>query len=183
MNSKFYFLFLILFYVVDSMSIKNNLDQEKMYILIGDSTYLVNLIENDVTTELISLLPIKTKLVEENSISKHIPLKTQVETAIPTLSSTIEANKGDLFLFKGNELILLSKPSTFFDTNGDYIKIGSISQNDNLLNSMTKNKTIFLWNTLNYENHQGKVKPYGYYNSLMNFFTWKVFTFFCFLLL
>ena len=54
---------------------------------------------------------------------------------------------------------------------------------EEILKYAEKNSSIFLWNTLNYVNQKEKVRPYGYYNSLMNYFTWKVFTFFCFLLL
>ena len=65
---------------------------------------------------------------------------------------------------------------------GDYIKIGNTKESESLFNSLTKSKRILLWNTLNYDNHRGKVKPYGYF-SIMNYFTWKIFTFFCFLLI
>ena len=111
-------------------------------------------------------------------------LNTRIDTK-PIESSTFHVNKGDLLLFKGKELILLDESYIINDLNGEYIKIGSIANNEkeNIFNSVSKNKTIFLWNTLNYQNHQGKVKPYGFYNSLMNYFTWKIFTLLCFILI
>ena len=97
-------------------------------------------------------------------------------------NTKIKANKGDLFLFKGKELILLNEEIDIIDENGDYLKLGNKKDVDHLFNSISKNKSILLWNTLNYEDNLEKVNPYAY-NSIMNFFTWKIFTFFCFLLL
>ena len=184
MNANFYLLFLNLFYLVTSLTEKNRIEQDKMYILISETAYMVNLKEDPITTELISLFPLKAKIIEEDSTSKHMLLNTRIDTD-PIESSTFQANKGDLLLFNGKELILLNESSTINDLNGEYIKIGSVSENEkeNLFNSISKNKTIFLWNALNYQNHQGKVKPYGFYNSLMNYFTWKIFTLLCFILI
>ena len=184
MNANFYLLFLTLFYFVFSLAEKNLLEQDKMYIIITETAYMVNLKEDPITTEIISLFPLKAKIIEEDSISKHMLLNTRIDTD-PTESSILHVNKGDLLLFNGKELILLNKSTTINGINGDYIKIGSIAENEkeNVFNSISKNKTIFLWNTLNYQNHQGKVKPYGFYNSLMNYFTWKIFTLLCFILI
>ena len=185
MNASFYLLLLTLFYFVTSLAVKNKLEQDKMYILINETAYMINLKENPITTELISLLPLKTKIIEKDySTSKYMLLNTKIDT-FQIESSAFHANKGDLILSNGKELILLNEPSTINNVNGDYIKIGSIAENEkeSLFNSMTKNKTIFLWNTLNYQNHQEKVKTYGVYNSLMNFFTWKIFTLLCFILI
>ena len=102
--------------------------------------------------------------------------------AYPT-NYDFKGNKGDLMLYKGKELILLNEDTNLINENGDYLKIGHTNDVENLFSSISRNKRILLWNTLNYENHLGKVKPYGYYTSIMNYFTWKIFTFFCFLLL
>ena len=81
-------------------------------------------------------------------------------------------------------MILLNEPALLNNINdNDYIKIGEIDNADKLFNNISMNKSILIWNSLNYENQKEKVKPYGYYTSLMNFFTWKIFTFICFILL
>lgn len=184
MNANFYLLFFTLFYLVNSLAEKDKIEQDKMYILISETAYMINLKEDPIITELISLFPLKAKLIKEDSTSKHMLLNTRIDTE-PIESSIFHVNKGDLLLFKGKELILLNESYTINDLNGEYIKIGSIANNEkeNIFYSISKNKTIFLWNTLNYQNHQGKVKPYGFYNSLMNYFTWKIFTLLCFILI
>ena len=102
---------------------------------------------------------------------------------ISSTTSQIQAQKGDLILFKGKEIILLNEDTILINEKGEYLKIGHTKDVDNLFSSICKNKRILLWNTLNYENNLGKVKPYGYYTIIMNYLTWKIFTFFCFLLL
>ena len=162
-----------------------NLDTNKIYMVLDKEIFQVNLIQNEITEELITCLPLKIKLAEErtNQTIKYLPLNTQIE--IPSLisSNLVKANKGDLILHKGNELIISSESSLFSNYNGnDYVKIGKISD-ENFFNSLSKNKSVLLWNTLNYENQKEKVKPNAYYTSLMNFFTWKIFTIICFILL
>ena len=176
---------IILFFVLSSLSIEEILDSDKMYLLISEKIFPINLIENKITEELISILPLKTKIIEENDKALHMKLSITIETSnyISLEDELIKGKKGDLFLFKGNEIILLNEQKTFINENKDYIKIGNFDDTENLLNTMRINKSIFLWNTLNYENHRGKVKPYAYYTNLMNYFTWKLFTFFCFFLL
>ena len=146
---------------------------------------MLNMIENQITYELISILPLKIKLIEENLESTHMKLSSKIKTNIfiENNNSRINTKKGDIFLFKGNEIIIFYESTKIIDENGDYIKIGFLTETEEFSNLIKNNKSIFLWNTLNYENHKGKVKPYGYYTSLMNYLTWKVFTFFCFLLL
>jgi len=111
-----------------------------------------------------------------------LTFKIDTTNLISSECPQIKAAKGDLILFKGKELILTNEETTISNESGDYIKIGNTKESESLFNSLTKSKRILLWNTLNYDNHRGKVKPYGYF-SIMNYFTWKIFTFFCFLLI
>mgnify|MGYP006873174338 CR=1 FL=1 len=174
----------LLLYITNSLSIEE-LDKDKMYLLIGEEIFMVNLLENEITKELISVLPLKSKLIKEKYDYMHIPLSVRIESdmEISMENSLLNINKGDLFLFKGNELILFDDVSNLNDINKDYIKIGNVVEAEGIVKYAEKNNSIFLWNTLNYVNQKEKVRPYGFYNSIMNYFTWKVFTFFCFLLL
>lgn len=185
MNSYLYILFFSLFYFTDSKTFNKILDNDKMYILIGEKVFLVNLLENATTQELISVLPLKTRLLEDNSITKKFELTTMIETTnlANEQDKVIQVKKGDLMLFKGKELVLFNEILKINNYEGDYIKIGSIKQVEELNSSIKDKKRILLWNSLNYENHEGKIKPYGFYTSLMNYFTWKLFTFVCFLLI
>ena len=185
MKASIYILSFTLFFAVSAVSVTNKIENDKLYILIGEETFLVNLVENDVTQELISVLPMKIKLQNEDISSKSLSLRMHIEpTNLESFKiSKIDAKKGDLILFQGKELIILNEDTILKNDNGDYLIIGHTEEVEKLFKSITKNKIILLWNTLNYENNLGKVKPYGYYNSLMNYFTWKIFTFFCFLLL
>lgn len=178
-------LFLTLFFAVSSKDIKNKFENDKLYIFIGEKSFPVNLIKNSVTLELISILPMKVRLLNEDISSKKLSLSIHIDTSneISYRNSDISTKKGDIILFQGRELILLNEEKNFKNDNGDYLKIGHIQDMDNLFNSITKNKRIVLLNSLNYETNLGKVKPYGYYTSLMNYLSWKIFTFFCFLFL
>ena len=69
---------LTLFYTITA-SIQYTLEEDKIYILIGEETFLINLIKNSITKELISLLPLKTKFFEENEGKKFLPLSVQIE--------------------------------------------------------------------------------------------------------
>ena len=128
----------------------------------------------------------KMKVINEGISSKSMELTFKIDTSnYMTLENKVKAKKGDLFLFQEKKIILINEDNEITDTNGDYIKLGETRESDNLFNALTKNKTkkIFLWNSLNYENNLGKVKPYTYNIRIMNYFTWKIFTFFCFLLI
>ena len=176
---------IILFSVVAAATFENILKDDKMYILIGEDIFPINLISSPINTDLISILPLKTKLVQQDTVKAHLQLKVQIDTAlsIPDLTSSINCIKGDVLLYQGAQLVIIKESTTINNESGDYIKLGNCPRSEELMNNIEATKSILLWNSLNYENHEGKVKPYGNYNSIMNYFTWKIFTFFCFLLI
>ena len=178
-------LLLTLFLAVSANSFQNHFEKDKLYISIGEKSFPVNLIENSVTIELLSILPMKVKLINEDISSKNLSLNIHIDTSneISYTNSEINAKKGDLILFQGRELILLNEEKIIKNENGDYLKIGYTEDIDNLFNSISKNKRILLLNSLNYETNIGKVKPYAYYTCLMNYLSWKLLSFFCFLFL
>ena len=170
---KVYNLILVLSFLFFTTSkIANiNLDSDKIYIVIDKEIFQVNLVQNEITEELITILPLKIKLTEEsaNETMKYLPLNTQIE--IPDFSSSeiLKVNKGDIILYKGNEIITINESSFFDNLNGnDYIKIGKIDD-EKFFSSLSKNKSILLWNTLNYENQKEKVKPYAYYTIFFKY--------------
>ena len=185
MTSYMCILSIILFSVVAAATFENSLKDDKMYILIGEDIFPINLISSPINTDLISILPLKTKLVQQDTVKAHLQLKVQIDTAlsIPDLTSSINCQKGDVLLYQGAQLVIIKESTTINNESGDYIKLGNCPRSEELMNNIEATKSILLWNSLNYENHEGKVKPYGNYNSIMNYFTWKIFTFFCFLLI
>ena len=185
MTSYICILSIILFSVVAAATFENSLKDDKMYILIGEDIFPINLISSPINTDLISILPLKTKLVQQDTVKAHLQLKVQIDTAlsIPDLTSSINCQKGDVLLYQGTQLVIIKESTTINNESGDYIKLGNCPRSEELMNNIEATKSILLWNSLNYENHEGKVKPYGNYNSIMNYFTWKIFTFFCFLLI
>ena len=185
MNSYILLLSSILFYSVSAVSFENLLKEDIMFLLIEEETFPINLIESPITKELISILPLKIRQIQKDSTKINMPLRANLETIdlVSSLNSANKANKGDVFLYKGKEIIILNEITDLYGDKEDYIKIGTCKKTEELLNKITKSKSIFLWNTLNYENHKGKVRPHAKYNSIMNYFTWKIFTFFCFLLI
>jgi len=166
-------------------TIQYSLEEDKIYILMGEEAFLINLMKNSITQELISSLPLKAKLMVENDSEINLLLSVEIETGIfPNDNDIIKANMGDLFLVKGKKELVIFNESKTFINNGEYFKIGNTEHSNKILNFTTKNrnKSCHLLNTLNYADHKGKIKPYTY-NTLMNYFTWKIFTFFCFLFL
>lgn len=185
MTSCICILSIILFSAVASATFENNLQDDKMYIFIGEDTFQINLIPSPINIDLISILPQKTKLIQQDEMKASLQLKVQIETAlsIPDLTPSINCQKGDVLLYQGTQLIILKESTSISNDSGDYVKLGNCPRSEELINSIQITKSILLWNSLNYENHEGKVKPYGNYNSIMNYFTWKIFTFFCFVLI
>ena len=185
MSSYMCILSITSFSVVAAATFENSLKDDKMYILIGEDIFPINLISSPINTDLISILPLKTKLVQQDTVKAHLQLKVQIDTAlsIPDLTSSINCIKGDVLLYQGAQLVIIKESTTINNESGDYIKLGNCPRSEELMNNIEATKSILLWNSLNYENHEGKVKPYGNYNSIMNYFTWKIFTFFCFLLI
>jgi hypothetical protein len=164
-----------------------------MYIFLEEKekTFEINLIENDITNELISILPLKTKLVEDtlkiNNHKYNIPLREDIEVSNFILDQDknkyIKVTKGDLVLYKKRELILFDENDYFLDENKEYIRIGKLNDVNEFLNFIQKDKKIFLWNALNYQNQKEKVKPNVYYTSILYYLTWKILTLFCFIFL
>ena len=138
-----YILSILFLYIVSALSI-DVLDKDKMYILIGEEIFMVNLTENEITKELISVLPLKSKLIKENSYSIHIPLSVRMDTEIQYSMENLplKTNKGDLFLFKGKELILFNEFINLNDMNKDYIKIGNVVEAEGILKYSDKNNNI-----------------------------------------
>ena len=186
-----YILSLLIFKLISSVSITNSLDSDRMYIFFEERVFEIHLIESDITNELISILPLKTKIMEENTnmdIHRYtIPLWADIEVSSFILEQEnnkyIKVTKGDLFLFKRKELILFDKEEFFFDEERDYIKIGRLNDIDKFLSTIKRDNKIFLWNSLNYKNQNEKIKPNVYYTSIMNYLTLKIFTVFCFIFL
>ena len=50
MNANFYLLFFTLFYLVNSLAEKDKIEKDKMYILISETAYMINLKENPIIT-------------------------------------------------------------------------------------------------------------------------------------
>ena len=80
-----------------------------------------------------------TGTIKEEDYSKiNMRLNAQIETAnlVPTLNTSIDGKKGDLFLYQGKELILLNASSTIINDAGDYVKIGSYKNSEELMNKI-----------------------------------------------
>ena len=93
-----YILSFSLFLSILTFSREEALDSDKMYILIGEKIFMLNLIENEIAYELISILPLKIKLVEENFESTHMRLSSEIKTNIfiENKDSIINTKKGDI---------------------------------------------------------------------------------------
>ena len=183
-----YILSIFIFKLFYAISVNNLLDSDKMYIFLEEKVFLINLKESDLTNELISILPLNTKLIEQDGNHKYIiPLFEDIKRSEFIFEQEedkiIKVTKGDLLLYKRKDIVLFNEDKYISDENNDYIKIGKLNDIDGFLKTVKKNSKIFLWNALNYQNQKGEVKPNVYYTSIMNYLTWKIFTFFCFIFL
>ena len=180
-----FLLYFALIYSVSSISIQNEQKDELMYILIDKEMFPIKLIDNPVSEELITILPLRSQLINKDISKIELSLNARIKTVtlFQTINSPIEVQKGDLLLYQGKKLILYNESTILNNNEGDFLKIGNCNSIDELSNKIGNNKSIFLYSTLDSENYEGKINPYDKYNSIMNYFTWKIFTFFCFVLL
>ena len=126
---------------VATITFDNALKEDKMYILIGEEIFPVNLIQSPITLDLISILPLKMKLIQEDFTRINLKLKMQIETTlIPSIESSIKCLKGDILLYQGKELVIINKSTILENDKGDYIKIGNCENCDELSNKIEKNK-------------------------------------------
>ena len=136
-------------YLITSKTVANTLDTDKIYIAVGRDIFPVNLLQNEITEELVTILPLKTKISNgtTNENSRHISLKTQIDISMPIISNSINAERGDIILYKGQELIILNEPALLNNINdNDYIKIGEIDNSDKLFDNISMNKSILICN-------------------------------------
>ena len=174
--------YITLFYMVSALSFEKSSTDNKIYLIVEEVLFPIITAENALTQKLISI-------IQNEQTSIRMSFRAKIEPGLLDVISNdpIEGKKGDLLLYNGKEIILLKEDTTFTTfmdgDSGEYVKIGKCSDTEEFLNRIETNKTVFLWNSFNYENQKGKVKPYGKYFSIMNFFTWKIFTFFCFILI
>ncbi len=103
------------------------LDEEEngdtMKIIINNSTYNVNLENNETVYQLLSMLPLEVTMKELNNNEKYYYLDTRLPSNKEKIGTI---NKGDIMLY-GDDCIVIFYKS--FTTNYQYTKIGHI---DNL---------------------------------------------------
>ena len=184
MNSFFISLFIYLCSFPSISSVDNSLSENVMYIRLGEEMFLINLFDNPIRKEIISLMPLKSIPVEKNNF-KYLPLSLEIEEDSSMLNQdpVIKADVGDIFLYQRKELIIINRKTEFENFNGEYIKLGKTEYTNELYDSIKHNKPVYLWNSFNYANYNEKIKPHEYYMSIMNFLTWKILTVICFLFL
>ena len=69
----------MLFSIVSAATFENNLKDDKMYILIGEDIFPINLISSPINTDLISILPLKTKLIQQDTVKVNLqPYQFQI---------------------------------------------------------------------------------------------------------
>ena len=102
-----YILSLLIFKLISSVSMTNSLDSDRMYIFFEERVFEIHLIESDITNELISILPLKTKIMEENTnMDNHrytIPLWADIE-----VSSFILEQENNKYIKKGRRFSFCS---------------------------------------------------------------------------
>ena len=185
MNSFFISLFIYICCLSSIISIDKTLSESIMYIRFGEEMFLINLYDNPIRKEIISLMPLKSNPIEKNNL-KYLPLSLEIEEeySLYNQDPIVEADVGDIFLFQRKEIIIINKKTNFDNTNGEYIKLGKTDFVNELYDSMKfNNKPVYLWNSYNYADYNEKIKPHEYYMSIMNFLTWKILTVICFLFL
>ena len=184
MNSFYILLFSYLYQIISSISINNLSNEGTIYIKIGEKMFLLNLYDNPISKELISLLPLKSVPLEKNKMKYFsLGLEIEEEDSLVEQNLIIQANIGDIFLYQKKEIIIVNRKINFDNVNGEYIKLGYTEFTNELYDVIKYNKPVYFWNSFNYQNYNEKIKPHEYYMSIMNFLTWKIVTIICFLFL
>jgi len=121
-----------------------------MYIRLGEEMFLINLFDNPIRKEIISLMPLKSIPVEKNNF-KYLPLSLEIEedSSILNQDPVIKADVGDIFLYQRKELIIINRKTEFENFNGEYIKLGKTEYTNELYDSIKHNKPVYLWNSFN----------------------------------
>ena len=184
MNSFYILLLSFLYVLISPISISELSNESIMYVKIGEKMFLLNLYDNPINKELISLLPLKSVPIEKNNM-KYFSLGSEIEEedSLNVQNLVIKADIGDILLYKRKEIIIVNKKIDFDNINGEYIKLGKTSFTNELYETIKYNKPVYFWNSFNYQNYNEKIKPHEYYTSIMNYLTWKIVTIICFLFL
>ena len=127
-NVTFLFLlFIILFYAVSSVSYEYILKEDVMYIIIGEEIFPISLNESPITKEFISILPLKIRQIQKDSTKIKMPLSFNIETTsfYSSINNLTEANKGDIILYKGKEVIIFKEPTNLSKENGNFFLLGT----------------------------------------------------------
>ena len=105
MNSFFISLFLYLCSLYSIASIDTSLSESIMYIRLGEEMFLINLYDNPIRKEIISLMPLKSIPVEKDNF-KYLPLSLEIEedNSLLNQDSVIKAEIGDISFFKEKSL-------------------------------------------------------------------------------
>ena len=185
MNSFIYIFSFLIIYTTSSLPQKLFPQKDKLFILMGEEVFQVNLLENPITNEIINNMPIIAEYDQKDSMLLLPPINYNLEinNLFHESNLSLETNKGDLLLKQGKEFIIMNEAQVLNNEKNEYIKLGNCENIDSLMDKLDKKINIILMNNLNYEDHLGKLNTYAKYNIIWNYFTWKVFTFFCFLII
>ena len=123
-------LFIIICIILSSCSISKNNDENinsldkkdksTMNIIINNTSYKLNIEENETTNVLTNLLPLDLKLTELNGNEKYVYLDEKLPT---NTYKPKKISKGDVMLYGDNCLVIFYKS---FETSYSYTKIGHI---------------------------------------------------------
>lgn len=123
-------LFIIICIILSSCSVSknndeniNNLDKKDkstMNIIINNTSYKLNIEENETTNALTNLLPLDLKLTELNGNEKYVYLDEKLPT---NTYKPKKISKGDVMLYNNDCLVIFYKS---FETSYSYTKIGHI---------------------------------------------------------
>ena len=69
----------ILFYAASALSLENPLREDVMYILLGEEIFPISLVENEITKELISVLPLKSRQIQKDTSKILMPINAHIE--------------------------------------------------------------------------------------------------------
>ena len=184
MSSVQFLVFFYLYVLAISKEKSNQINTNVLYIRIGENIFSVNLYENPIKEELISLLPLRSNPIEKNGL-KYLPLSLEIEedNIMKESNNLMVAEAGDILLYKKREIIIVNKKIDIENLEGEYIKIGHTDKVNELYDLIIHNKPVYLWNSFNYINYNEKIKPNEHYMSIMNFITWKIVMIICFFFL
>ena len=170
--------------ISETFTLKNELEQNQIYITVGSKTITATLdsnkVENKAVTYLKTLLPLRFPMYDYASLAKGYTFHSPFKKMNSEMEQSDDIQIGDIVLYDYKHLMVFYQR---FKNDEKYIKIGKLNSIDGLNDLFGEKEINVVWSLCDPSKDDCKVTFNSYYFRFIHYLTWKVFSFVCFLLL